>query len=184
MESKARLKNVSFDVCDNTLDITLHLDGKPLHEVEQFYDKDLRLSLVQWREKRSLNANAYFYTLVDKLANELNVSKAYIHNLMLRKYGQLQTVDDRPVWVVLPETEEVMKNVDENESLHLRATSEVKEGKDGRMYRTYVMLKGSHELDTRDMGLLIDGVVSECHEIGIDTLTPNQIKELKERWGV
>ena len=78
---------------------------------------------------------------------------------------------------------EVMKNVDENETLHLRATSEVKEGKDGRMYRTYVMLKGSHELDTRDMGLLIDGVVSECHEIGIDTLTPNQIRELKERWG-
>lgn len=34
------------------------------------------------------------------------------------------------------------------------------------------------------MSKLIDGTVSEAKDLGIETLTPNQIREMKERWGV
>ena len=46
------------------------------------------------------------------------------------------------------------------------------------MYRTYMMLRGSHDYDTKEMSTLIDGVVSEAKELGIETMTPDRIKEM------
>lgn len=181
MESRAQIKLITPTIGGGA-DLILHVADP--RGVEDLQNYELRLTMTRYREKRSKDANAYFYVLVGKLADALKVSKAYIHNLMLRKYGQIQTVDDRPVWVILPENDEVMHDVDENEALHLRATSETKTGKDGRVYRTYLMLKGSHELNTLEMSRLLDGVVSDCHDVGISTITPNEIKQMKERWGI
>ena len=155
-----------------------------LDEFDNLYDKDIRVTLKPWREKRSLNANGYFFTLVDKLANALRVSKPYVHNLMLRKYGQLQRLDGKPVWVVLPETDEVARKVDEDETLHVRPTDDVREGKDGKMYRTYLLLKGSHEMDSREFSILLDGIIADCKEQNIPTATPEDIRRMKEMWGV
>ena len=176
MESKARIKDIKPTL--GGADITLHIDGN-ISQIDTLVNKDLRLKLVQWRDKRSKDANGYFFVLVDKLADVLRVSKPYVHNLMLRKYGQIQKVDDRPVWVVLPETEEVFKKVEEEDTLHLKPTSEVKKGKDGKMYRTYLLLKGSHELDSRAFSILLDGIISECKEVGIETLPPEDLARLK-----
>lgn len=184
MEFKANIEDFTIIPFGDTK-ITLTCDASGYEEtLEKLKDKDVRVTLVQWREKRSLNANALFYLMVDKLANVLKTSKPYIHNLMLRKYGQLQKIDDRPVWVILPETEEVSQKVDEDDSLHLKPTSEVKEGKDGRMYRTYLLLKGSHELDTKAMRILLDGVLDEAKQVGISTLNPKEVERIKERWGI
>lgn len=168
--------------------ITLHLTMPSTEAIQEsinkFIGKEVEVDIKQHRERRSLNANALFYLMVDKLADAMRVSKPYIHNLMLRKYGQLQRIDERPVWVVLPETDEVAQKVDEDDSLHLKPTSELKKGKDGRMYRTYLLLKGSHELDSRSMSVLIDGVLDEARQMGIDTMNPEEVKRIKGMWGV
>lgn len=180
MESKAKIQSISATV-DGAI-LILHIDNP--NGVEELIDKDLRLVLKPHYRPRSLNANNYFYALVGELANKRNVSKAFMHNLMLRRYGQIQTIDGRPVYVVIPETEETQTKVDEDEYTHLRPTAEVKIGKDGKAYRTYLLLKGSHELDSKEMAILIDGLVDECKEQGIETMTPAMIEALKERWGI
>ena len=43
---------------------------------------------------------------------------------------------------------------------------------------------GSHTYDTEEMSRLIDGVVTECRELGIETLPPDELKRMKEQWGV
>lgn len=180
MECKATIKDVT-----PTLDgavMVLHVANAT--GADELMGKELRLTLKQYYKKRSLTANNYFYALVGELADRLNVSKPYIHNLMLRKYGQIQTIDGRPIYVVIPETEETQNKVDEDEYTHLKPTAEVKIGKDGKAYRTYLMLKGSHELNSREMGLLIDGLVDDCKQQGINTMTANEIAELKQKWGV
>lgn len=176
MECKAEIKHIKPTL--GGADITLHIEGD-LSPLDALIGGKLRMKLVQWREKRSKDSNAYFYVLVDKLADALRVSKPYVHNLMLRKYGQIQCIDDRPVWVILPETEEVIARVEEEDTLHLRPTNDVKEGKDGRMYRTYLLLKGSHELDTRSFSILLDGIIDECKQVGVETLPPDEIERLK-----
>ena len=45
-------------------------------------------------------------------------------------------------------------------------------------------MRGSHTYNTDEMSKLIDGAVSEAKDLDIETLTPNQIREMKERWGV
>lgn len=179
MECKATIKEVKPVLGGAEITLRLNGDMTPLNNL---IGKEIRCKLVQWREKRSKDANAFFYVLVDKLAEALRVSKPYIHNLMLQRYGQIEKVDGKPVWVVLPETEAVKKKVEEEDTLHLRSTSEVKQGKDGKMYRTYLLLKGSHELDTKGMSVLLDGIISECKEVGIQTETPDEIAKMKALW--
>jgi len=40
------------------------------------------------------------------------------------------------------------------------------------------MLKGSSAYDTQEMSVLIEGLVSECKELGIETLPPDEIKRM------
>ena len=51
------------------------------------------------------------------------------------------------------------------------------------MYRTYMMLKGSSEYDTKEMSHLIDGLVSECKEMGIETLPPEELERMMAAYG-
>lgn len=187
MESKARLQSFTPHFGKNTTTVVLELettDTDTLAALEKQKKGEVKVIIKSWREARTRNANSYFYVLVEKLADALRVSKPYVHNLMLRKYGQLQRIDGKPVWVILPETDEVAKKVDEDETLHVRATDEVKQGKDGRMYRTYLLLKGSHELNTQEFSILLDGIIADCHEANVSTATPEEIQMMKEMWGI
>ena len=46
------------------------------------------------------------------------------------------------------------------------------------------MIKGSSDYDTAEMSQFIDGIISECKDQGIQTMTPNEIEEMKQKWGV
>ena len=46
------------------------------------------------------------------------------------------------------------------------------------MYRTYTVLAGSSTYDTKEMSELINGLVSECKEQGIETLTPDELARM------
>ena len=49
----------------------------------------------------------------------------------------------------------------------------------GNEFTIYRLYKGSSEYDTKEMSIFIDGVIHEAQQLGIETLTPNQIIELK-----
>ena len=42
------------------------------------------------------------------------------------------------------------------------------------------MFTPSHELNTREFALLLNGLCDECREQGIETLSPNELASLKE----
>ena len=117
------------------------------------------------------------------LAEALHVSKPYLHNDLLRKYGQIAIIDGKAVYAVIPDTDEAQREIDEAQTYHLKPTAQVKAGKGGGMYRTYMMLRGSHEYDTREMSQLIDGLISECREVGIETLPPGELERMMVAYG-
>ena len=53
------------------------------------------------------------------------------------------------------------------------------QGKEFTHYRVY---KGSSEYDSREMAVLIDGIISEAKELDIETLPPAEVERLKEMW--
>ena len=184
MELTGTFAGLSEDFITGTAKIEFNIRerGRALDALPRIKDKKLRIKVVQFREKRSLNANSYYWQLLSQLADKLRVSKPFLHNQMLRRYGQIQLLDGKPMYLSIKDTEAVRKAIDEAEDYHLKPTAEVRAGKDGDNWRTYLMLKGSHELDTREMAILIDGIVDEAKEQGIQTLTPNEIERLKATW--
>ena len=175
------LRGLSLNWQTRRPEITLEVDGDA-EGIERLKNKKLAVELKQYREKRSLDANAYYWVLVGKLADVLGQSNAWVHNHMLRKHGQIMVIDDQGVYTVLPDTDEAQKAIDEAETYHLKPTSQVKPGKGGKMYRTYMMLRGSSDYDTKEMSRLIDGLVSECKEAGIETLPPAELERMMKNY--
>ena len=121
--------------------------------------------------QRSLDQNAYYWTLTTRIAKALEVSLAEAHNRNLSRYGVPMTVDGKCVYAYLPDTQETEKSVLQNETVHMRATSSTTQGKKG-IVRAYMIMKGSSEMDTEEFSRLVDGAISECQEMGVNYKKP------------
>lgn len=137
------------------------------------------LSLHKEKKGRSLDANAYFHVLVSKLAQAQTppISKARCKNMMIADYGQEEFIDGQIVVLKSNLPPEKMENV---EYLH---TSCVKIGEEnGSKVYFYKVYRGTHTYDSCEMAKLINGVVQECKNVGINTATPAQIEEMNRLW--
>ena len=133
-------------------------------------DESKEYEVKEHKHKRSLNANAYYWVLVNKIADALNQSKEFIHLCMLKQYGQRYVVCvpyDTPI-----------------ESLVKYYEPEGIKKQGNRLYKTYNAYLPSSEMNSYEMSKLIDGTVAEAKEMGIETMTPDEIAHLKAMWGV
>ncbi len=174
-----KINSVAFSVDGKPL-VSFELDqGQPSLKMAQEYNgATVALKVSKYRAKRSLDANAYYWSLLGKLAAALNISNNYCHNIMLRRYGVPEEFDGKPVYIVIPDTDEADKKANESETYHIKPTSNVREGNDGNMYRTYILMRGSHGYDTAEMSRLISGIRDECQQCGIPVETPDEIAQL------
>lgn len=136
--------------------------------------------LKEYEEKRSLNQNAYYWKLLGILAGKLKVGKPELHNRLLRKYGQIQTFGGKAARIPLPDTDETEETALASSTTHLRPTAQTMTMADGITYRTYVLLKPSHDMSSAEMSQLLDGLVDECKQQEIETLTPAQLAQLRQ----
>ena len=134
-------------------------------------DKEKRFKIQEHKEKRSLDANAYYWQLVTEIGNVVRANKHDIHKTMLKRYGQRKYIS-------------CLEDVDIAEFgvryFERQNTFEF----NGRTFVSYLVYKGSSEMNTREMAILIDGVISEAKELGIETLPPDELKALKTAWNV
>jgi len=143
---------------------------EPLNELLND-DKLKTCTIDHKKKKRSLDANAYAWKLITEIANVLRASKEEIYVNMLKKYGQSSVVSviDEAVPVFL-------KSIKYWEEFGHGITN-------GKNFTHIKVFVGSSEYDTREMAILIDGIVSEAKELKICTMTPVEIQQLKEQWG-
>lgn len=129
---------------------------------------DKKYEVKEYKEKRSLNANNYYWELVTQLGNVLKMDKEDLHFQLLQKYGQSEMIS------VVADVD--MKN-------YLKYYAEAGESNlNGKTFKHYKVYKGSSEMDSKEMSILINGLVEECHIQGIETKTPAEINSLLERW--
>lgn len=179
MELTGKAVGASLDFDTNRFRITFEVNENDVVKSEydklRSYDK-LKIKAVRYTQRRSLDANAYFHVLVSKIADALTISKAKAKNVLICKYGQPQLLPDGSIMVYKTNApEEFMW---EQESIH---AIPVKYEEKATFYKIY---RGSHTYDTKEMSVLIDGTVADAKELGIETVTPTELAEMKERWGV
>lgn len=178
MDGKGVLKAITRDWKSRKLNLTFEMEEDVSEQVEELQEKVLSITVKPYRKKRSLDANAYYWVLLSKLAKVIGISKNRMHNMMLQRYGQAFVVDGSMVYLPIPDTEEAEEKMLESSTFHLKLTSQVKEGKDGVMYRTYKLLRGSSDYNTQEMAELINGLVMECKDVGIETMPEEEIKRM------
>lgn len=179
MELTGKAVGASLDFDTNRFRITFEVNENDVVKSEydklKGYDK-LKIKAVRYTQRRSLDANAYFHVLVGKIADALTISKAKAKNVLICKYGRPQLLPDGSMMVYKTNApEEFMW---EQETIHCIP---VKYEDNATFYKVY---RGSHTYDTKEMSLLIDGTVADAKELGIETITPAEIAEMKERWGI
>ena len=178
MEFRGKLKGISKNWMTGKWDILFETPEDMTAVIGKISEKELMVSFKIYRRKRSLDANAYYWQLLSRLAEAVGISKNRAHNLMLIRYGQLEEYDGRLVYVVVPDTPDGAEKALEADTYHIKPTSEVQASADGTLFRTYKMLRGSSSYNTKEMSELINGLVSECKQMGIETMTPDQIRDM------
>lgn len=149
------------DTCkiDKILPLIFRLDKDCLYDVK----------ISKHKEKRSLNANSYLWKLVTEIGNILNKSKEEVYLQMLIDYGQSEMVS------ILSEIE-----VKGYFKYYKLAGSSMLNGK---IFNHYKIYKGSSEYSTKEMSILLNGVVQEARNLGIKTKEDYEIEKLIEEWG-
>ena len=161
---------------DRTFNVTVTVDTDFRESFDRLKDKDLDIEIKQHREKRSKNANAYFHVLVNKIAGELNEPDEAVKTRLVIEYGTIARDEDGMViGFKLPATVNVSKIYPYTRRFDQRA-------EDGKLFNCYLVLKATHDMDTKEMARLIDGAIEEAKELGIETDTPETLARYQEEW--
>lgn len=145
-------------------------------------DKDAVWDIEPHKERkgRSLNANSYFHVLVQKLAQAQNppISLAKCKNMMIAAYGQPEYIDGQQAIIKSNVPQEKMQEIEYLHTALVKISEE--NGTECYFYRIY---RGTHTYNNIEMQKLIEGVVQECKDAGIETATPAEIAKMIDVWG-
>ena len=159
-------------ITGKAIDIITFLMGA---DKEAIYD----LSPHKAEKPRSISANNYFYALCTKIAEKLKISLNEVHNMMLSRYGYPEFIDDKIVYFILPDRIDINKL----EGVHLKATDKTQTLDNGELNRVYIVMRGTHTLNSAEMARVIDGVISEAKDLDIQTITVTERDKMIEQWG-
>lgn len=135
----------------------------------------LHLEIKRPGKRRSLDANAYCWVLLDRLAERMGVPKTELYRGYIREIGG----NSETVCVLERAAQKLCEGWGHN---GLGWVSETMASKlPGCVNVT--LYYGSSTYDTRQMSRLIDAIVEDCREVGIETATPMELARLKEEWG-
>ena len=178
-----RIKDLSVDFKTGQPLLTLLINEKQtamslydeLHEVEK-----LSISIGKYREKRSLSANGYMWTLCGELAKKLSNDKVThtkedIYRDAIKEVGVWYDDEIEP--------DKVQRRCKAWQLIGTGwLTERVDFTADGEkeVIRFYY---GSSQYNKKQMAKLIDNIVQDCQAVGIETKTPEELAKLKALWG-
>ena len=136
--------------------------------------KLLKVDIKQYRKRRSLDANAYCWILSQKIAEKIGNTKEYVYKKAIREVGQFEIVPIRNDAV-----ERWIKNW-ESEGLGWQSIVMGESKLEG--YTNTINYFGSSVYNTKEMSLLLEELVYQAKELGIDTMTDTEKRELLDMW--
>lgn len=147
------------------------MEGTAKQIIEWLLDqpKDVLFKITQIKKKRSLDANAYAWVLCQKIAEVLQTSKDEVYERMIQRYSTFDMDEGGYITVTMLQRVPVEKL-----GGHWRMIGT----HDG--FNSYIRLKGSSEMDPKEMNHLITGIVSEAQELGIETMTQRELQRMEE----
>lgn len=165
---RARNCKISRDFTTGKWSVSFDID-RP----EEVPQGELDLTIKPYKPKRSLSANAYMWVLVGKLADATGISSTDIYRNTVKQLGISQLI------VINAAAVPTFKRIWEQHGLGW-FVDDVDEDTGGSVIlRAYY---GSSTYNRKQMAALIDLVVQDCEQLGIETLSPAELAGLVDRW--
>jgi len=141
---------------------------------DELREGEISLNAMKWRNRRSLDANAYCWVLIDKIAQKTRQKPVDVYRHAIKEIPGNSTLV-----CVQNKAKDVLQQQWQAKGLGWQ-TEELPSKIDGC---TNIMLYfGSSVYNTTQMSLLIDSIVEDAKELGIETLTPYELEGMKNAW--
>lgn len=158
--------------------VTFELNEKfpALQMVDELHNEEkLTIKVAKFKQKRSLDANAYCWVLISKLAEKLNIPKTEIYRTAIKEIGgnsDTVCVQDKAVQSLCEgwERNGIGWQTDTFPSKIDGCTN-------------VILYYGSSTYDRSQMRRLTEFVTDECRQIGIETRSPEELNSLLSQWG-
>lgn len=158
--------------------LTIRIDRSASHQINEIgairEPEKYMLDIHKAKKKRSLDANAYCWVLIGKIAKAIESSADEVYREIICSVGSYE---------ILPIKAEAVEHWE-----HIwtsKGKGWIVESLGDSKLKGYENLRcwyGSSVYDTKQMARLIDEIIRECKELGIETLTPSEIQKMKEEW--
>jgi hypothetical protein len=157
--------------------LSFDLDPESTGLAKMAYDKlkdsVIDLTIDKWSDKRSLQANAYFHVLANEIAKATKSSMDDVKKLLVLQYGTpARGSDGKYAAVKVPKNTELDKFYKYYRHI----------GTDENGLDMYILYKRTSDLNKDEMSRLIDGTVDEAKALNIETLPPDELARMMNRY--
>lgn len=141
---------------------------------------DIEIEIGKPKKKRSLDANNYYHKLCRMVCEKVGVPMSVYHNRNLAEMGiPKRNVNGELIFSFHPESFEWERDLEKHYKPLPGHETEI----NGQKLYLCCEVKGSSEYNSKEMSILIDNVIADCKEQGIETESKEYIESLIEKWG-
>lgn len=184
MELTGKISNLAYSFSTGKPLVTFELNEcqSAIEMVQALKDSEkLTVKVGKFRKKRSLDANAYLWVLCSMIANVLSVggtphTKEEIYQSAIKARGIYREQGELPI--------DFAKT--SRHAWEMLGTGWVTEQVDFEPDGERVIVRyyyGSSQYNTKQMARVIDWLVDECRQLGIETKSTEEIDSLLRSWG-
>ncbi len=151
--------------------------AKILEELTKLEENKMyALSIMEIKDRRTIDQNNYYWDLLDQYAEYIGISKMEMHRMMIASYGQ--RIDGFVIEAPIDYDYTL-----ETSKIYLRPTGRFGYDEDANEIQYHFICRGSSEYNTKEMSILIDGLIQDIKtsEAPIETMTYNERQKL---WGL
>lgn len=142
------------------------LKGKPSELATLLFqlDQEKEYEIKEYKSQRNKDQNAKYWKLLNELSRVTKIGVEELHFNMLKNYS--------PRYEILVPQNYELRGIEYYEKL-----STIKKG--DNLFNVYRVYTPSHELKTDEFAILLDGLCEECKQVGIETYSPDELKEME-----
>jgi len=177
IDVKGKLQAVSRTFKGTQMLLTLKCDALPVESITQLENRDLRIKIGRWTNPRSLDSNKYMWVLTQKIAEALGSDSEFEHRRQMMVYAPADLDDNRYPHTIRISAREDINTFDGYYRYYDNGIDER-----GEPYVEWIRLRRSKDFNNIEMHNFLQRVIEEAEELGIQTATPDQIREMEALW--
>ena len=176
MKLKGKISDLNLEFLTGKPKLVLQIDTKRelLAEYDKLKNDELTIEIKKFRPHRSLNANAYAWVLMDKIAETQGITPEDVYRHHIQEVGvfKIMTIKES-------DADTLIKGWGMN---GIGWTAEKLDYSEDKNFIDVKFYYGSSLYNTKQMTRLINNIIQDCEALGIQTKTPSEIANMLNLW--